>query len=295
MVTVLLRGGLGNQMFQYAAGLNLALKNDTKLILDTTYLNDRFPRRAFTIRNYDLDIFNINPSFTSLSKVSKKFPVPGFWLAADLAALKVGAMAGRGKFLTENNADDFFIDPTEDNLALWGFWHKEKYFIDNEYAVRDAFRFRWPLAGEAADLAVAIKSGNSIALHVRRGDYTLPKYAEVYGGTDLAYYFRAVTYLGKWVGNPKFFVFSDDIAWCRENIVIPFPTTYIDDSSSGPKSSFHLHLMSLCKHNVIANSTFSWWAAWLNENPGKIVIAPERWSKDERSRDGIVPAAWLTM
>jgi hypothetical protein len=276
MITVFLRGGLGNQMFEYAAGLNLALKSKTELVLDTVYLHDRFPRRDFTYRTYDLDVFDIAPKFTGLSRISSAVPIPGVWFGLDLAEIAVKKALGSGR-----------------NSVLWGFYQGEKYFAENKEAVRAAFRFRSPLAGEAAELAQKIRQGNSISLHVRRGDYTLPKYEKLYGMTDMSYYERAIAHMAEHVSSPHFFVFSNDVSWCREHMKLPFPTVYADDASRGPKDSFHMELMSLCKHHIIANSSFSWWGAWLNRHPDKIVIAPKRWHADGTPGDDIVPASWI--
>lgn len=268
MVKVILRGGLGNQMFQYAAGLDLALARKTQLVLDTTYLNDRFPRRQITYHRYDLDIFKIEPQFTLLSKVSRAVPVPGLWLGFDL----VGHLF---------------------DGSLWGFYQSEKYFKDHEEAVRTAFRFRHALEGEAKKLQEEIKNTNAVSIHVRRGDYTLPKYKKIYGATDAAYYEKAIEYVSTRVESPQFFIFSDDIDWCKKNIKAPVGSVYVTRSSEGPKASFHLQLMSLCKHNIIANSTFSWWGAWLNANPEKMIVAPRRWLMG--SREDIVPASWTQL
>jgi hypothetical protein len=131
---------------------------------------------------------------------------------------------------------------------------------------------------------------------VRRGDFAALKVVErLMGKTDLSYYDRAVHYIGERILKPEFFVFSDDIAWCRENLRLPFPATFAPPESAGPKDAFHLELMSLCKHHIIANSTFSWWGAWLNRNPQKIVIAPRRWYAGAATAGDIVPENWIKM
>ncbi len=284
MIKVILRGGLGNQMFEYAAGLNLALKNKTRLVLDAAYLNDRFPRPQFTYRSYDLDVFDIQPEFTALSKISSVVPIPGVWLGFDLLGLGFDILINAlGK------------DPSR--VALWGFYQGEKYFIENKEAVRAAFRFKYPLTGEAKTLAEKIQSCNSVSLHVRRGDYTLLKYAKHYGVTDLSYYDRAVRYIIERVPDAHLFVISDDPAWSAQNLrFAAIPTTYLDAASAGPKNAFHLELMSLCKHTIITNSSFSWWGAWLNRNPGKIIVAPKRWRAGcEGNENGIVPESWVRL
>ncbi len=305
--TVFLFGGLGNQMFQYALGLHLAKKNNAQLLLDTTFLNDRFPRKEFTYRVFDLDIFTLSsdeikenkPHFTALSKLSEKFPVPGLWLGLDIAFMKIREIFFGRKIIKEKNEHHF--DPevlrAQGNFLLWGYWQSEKYFADNADDVRRAFRFKRELAGEAAAVAEKIRNSNSVSLHVRRGDYVkFESVKKITGGTDLSYYSRAVAYMADHVSAPHFFIFSDDSAWCRENIKIPYSVTYLDDASAGPKAAFHLQLMSLCKHNIIANSTFSWWGAWLNAHPDKIVVAPEQWNTSPKGDQAdIIPEGWIRM
>lgn len=276
MVTVVLRGGLGNQMFEYAAGLSLSLDKGVPLVVDTTYLNDHFPRHQFTRRAYDLDIFTLTPAFTRLSTISSSIPIPGVWLGIDLLLLAANKMNGSPK-----------------DVRLWGFFQGERYFEKHRDAVRDSFRFRDPLEGAAAAIAETIKKENSVSIHVRRGDYLLPKYQSLYGATDISYYDRAIAYVADRVASPHFFIFSDDIAWCRGNLKPPGPTTYVDDASKGPKASFHLHLMSLCKHNIIANSSFSWWGAWLNQNSEKLVVGPRQWYVNEGESQDILLPEWI--
>lgn len=297
MVKVFLRGGLGNQMFQYALGLRLALKNKADLVLDTTFLNDRFPRKEITFRTYDLDVFTLTPRFTALSKISRAVPIPAVWLGGDLVLSELKNLIGISRFIKENK--DYVFDEkvlqAGGNVTLWGRWQSEKYFADIEKEVRDALRFRHPLTGEAARLADEIRGENSVSLHIRRGDYVAFKSMKaIMGETDISYYARAAEYIGARVPEPHFFVFSDDIAWGRENVTSPFKMTYVSDASRGPKDSHHLELMSLCKHNIITNSTFSWWGAWLNRNPEKIVIAPKRWHTGAiPGQDDIILATWV--
>jgi hypothetical protein len=277
-------------MFQYAAGLRLSLKTGVPLILDTTYLNDRFPRRNFTPRSYSLDVFQLEPKFTTLSKASRHLPIPGFWLALD-------AIGSVGRIVREKYSDSFdsAVLQASGRAQLVGHWQSEKYFADVEEDVRCAFRFRRPLIGTAAEVAARIDSADSVSLHVRRGDYVAFKNVKAIMGetTSSGYYDKAIAAIAGRIKNPTFFVFSDDIAWCKENIKIDFPVFYLDSESAGAKDENHLELMSRCKHNIIANSTFSWWGAWLNRNPEKIIIAPEQWYRDGRPSDAIIPESWI--
>jgi hypothetical protein len=281
-------------MFQYATGLAVAKKNNTDLVLDTVFLNDRFPRRNFTYRTYDLDIFTLEPKFTRLSKISTSMPIPGLWLGIDLGLIRLGATLGR-RVIKEKKESLF--DPgifyKQGDILLWGRWEDEKYFADIAIDIRSAFTFRDPFVGEAVTISDDIRSSNSVSVHVRRGDFAaLKNVMQLMGETDLSYYERATNYIASHVDKPKFFVFSDDIDWCKKNLALPFPTVYVPASAEGPKAAFHLRLMSLCKHDIIANSTFSWWSAWLNANPEKIVVAPKKWYANLISGD-IVPKQWI--
>jgi hypothetical protein len=303
MVTVLLRGGLGNQMFQYALGVTLAQANGTALRLDAVYLQDRLPRRKYIYRNFDLDIFTINdsPCLTILSQAAKRVPVPGFWLGIDFMGRGTRVLVGAEKVIREkSHAFDPRILEERGDLFLVGYWQSERYFADAEKELRRAFRFKHPLEGEAKEIGRQIRSSNSISLHIRRGDYVALKNVEQsMGPTNLSYYEKAACYMNEHSRRmgfeiPTFFVFSDNIEWCKPRLKLPFPTVYLDQASAGPKASHHLQLMSLCRNNIIANSTFSWWGAWLNANPKKIVIAPERWFANKANED-ILPQDWIRM
>ena len=285
-------------MFQYAVGFALARRNNVPLTLDTTFLNDRFPRRNFTYRTYDLDVFTIEPRFTALSKASWRVPIPGVWLGFDLIGITAQNFLGTQKLIKENRAQVFDrnILQIKGDFALWGFWQSPRYFEDaaEELRVRK-FRFRIPLEGRAKMLGEKISAENSVSIHVRRGDYLWSSNQSFYGGTNVAYYKRAVEYITEKTSSPHFYIFSDDQDWCRENMNFPYPTTFVDDEIAGSKSSFHLQLMSLCKNNIIANSTFSWWGAWLNHNSKKIVVAPKKWNADDRGNLDILPSEWVAL
>jgi hypothetical protein len=295
MVTVFMRGGLGNQMFQYALGLNLAKRNDVPLVLDTVHISDRFPRRNFTYRTFDLDIFTLTPRFTALSRAARAVPLPGVWLGIDLFVMNAGErLAGRRiLYEDERKGFDLRVLAAHGDIILYGRWESERYFSDVESDVRAAFQFRAPLAGKAAEVAAEIAKGESVALHVRRGDFiSSKKVGALMAPTGPRYYERAVARIAARVNRPHFFIFSDDIAWCKENIKLTHPATYLGNDTAGPKASNHLELMARCKHNIIANSTFSWWGAWLNKNEKKVVIAPQRWYAGATADADIVPAAW---
>ena len=290
-------------MFQYALGVTLAQANRTSVRLDAVYLRDRLPRRKYTYRDFDLDIFSMNdaPYLTNLSQAAQKIPIPGFWLGIDYVRMWTRVLAGAEKIVREKTrCFDSHILKERGNLYLVGYWQSAKYFANVGKELRKAFQFKHPLEGEAKEIGRQIRSSNSISLHIRRGDYAALKHvAHVVGETDLSYYEKAAAYMNERsrrteIEVPTFFVFSDDIEWCKGRLKLPFPTIFVSAASAGPKASHHLQLMSLCRHNIIANSTFSWWGAWLNTNPEKIVIAPKRWFANKTNED-MIPQGWIRM
>jgi hypothetical protein len=153
---------------------------------------------------------------------------------------------------------------------------------------------RDPVSKSKQEIINEIMDTNSVSLHVRRGDYLInPRAKQLLVVCDAEYYLKSVEIMSSKVERPHFYIFSDDIKWAKENIIMPFKTTFVGEN--GPRKSYEdLRLMSLCKHNIIANSSFSWWGAWLNENPNKIVIAPKQWFRSsEKDTKDLIPESWL--
>jgi hypothetical protein len=153
------------------------------------------------------------------------------------------------------------------------YFQSEKYFADCTENIRKEFQFKNKLQ---------IPDGNTVAIHIRRGDYV--KLADIHLVCTPAYYENAIDYVQSEIENPVFYVFSEDLEWVKQNISIPGNSVFVDYNHNLP-SSRDMQLMSLCKHQIISNSSYSWWAAWLNQNPGKIVVAPDRWFADGRYTD----------
>jgi len=146
-----------------------------------------------------------------------------------------------------------------------GYFQCEKYFADCAKEIRKEFQFKEKLQ---------IPEGNTVAIHIRRGDYI--KFADIHLVCTPIYYENAIAYVQSKVENPIFYVFSEDLEWVKQNINIPSNSVFVDYNPNLP-SSHDMQLMSLCKHQIISNSSYSWWAAWLNQNSGKIVVAPDKW------------------
>lgn len=289
MIVVKLIGGLGNQMFQYAAGRRLAALHNTALKIDLSQLEAN-PNGAYTKRHFELGIFNFHPEFAVEGDLTpfKRFSGSRVRrvLFRELPFLfKTAYIAESGKDYNPS----FEKYPT--NTYLDGFWQNEKYFLSIEAIIRSEFSFKSPLDGTNLAIEQKIKNANAVSLHVRRGDYVTNKNANSFHGIcSKEYYEKAVALLNKKEGGLELFVFSDDSAWCKENLRFDHATTYIDHNT-GSNSYIDMQLMSLCRHNVIANSSFSWWGAWLNNHSNKTIIAPKNWFVGQP--DSICPANWI--
>jgi len=283
MIIVKLQGGLGNQLFQYAAGRNLAIKNNTTLKLDIhSYQNN-------PDRSYGLDIFNIDEHFATDAEISNLNKA-----GLNKLVEKLKPFASKTTIIEDNH--DFNKDVLElsGNKYLIGYWQSEKYFKSIENLIRQEITLKDKLSENYSDMAIEIKSTNSISLHVRRGDYMAnPKFSKIFQILDLDYYKKAIDLITEQIADPSFYVYSDDLPWAKDNLPIPHPHVFVNPDKK-LKDGEELMLMSLCKHNIIANSSFSWWVAWLNQNPEKIVIAPKKWSNDNSTNTfDLLPNNWI--
>ena len=178
---------------------------------------------------------------------------------------------------------------------LMGNWQSEKYFKHAEDSIRSDFSFKTPLTGRNAEVATLIKNSVAVSMHVRRGDMAVnPTAFAVHGLCTLDYYRRAVEYVTARVVHPVFFIFSDDMSWVREHLHVEHPCHYIEHNK-GPESYNDMRLMSMCRHHIIANSSFSWWGAWLDPRGDKIVVAPDHWFAAGFDSSDIIPSTWTRM
>lgn len=295
MIIVKLMGGLGNQMFQYATGRRLAYIHRTELKLDHSFLESA--RDIVTPRNYELHHLNVQcgrANRADCTAVARHGLKGGRrWLMS----VKPFSMQMSRSCRTIPEKSSRF-DPTilnlPDNVYLEGYWQSERYFSDIAGILRDEFCIRTPLSGENQQIADAINGCCAVSLHIRRGDYVSDQQTAAYHGVcGLAYYAMGVKMVAEQVGTPHFFVFSDDISWAREHLKIDYPVTFIGHNPV-EKGYEDMRLMSLCRHHIIANSSFSWWGAWLGKNTEKIVIAPSHWFKDPAiDTHDLIPPSWL--
>lgn len=294
MIVARLTGGLGNQLFQYAAGQRLAQVRSAELKLDLTGLGNPDYR---TVRHYELAPFNVMQSFATEEDIAKLTrPYSGLLPRLFHRITRKGERRPMSYIKEPHYHFDPRILDLPDGVYLDGYWQSERYFADIAGLIRKEATVREPLVGRNADLAREIADCQAVSLHVRRGDYVKDEITHrVHGVCGLDYYARAVTYIANRVNVPVFFIFSDDPAWARENIKLHHPMQIVDHN--GPDHGYEdMRLMSLCRHHIIANSSFSWWGAWLNPLPDKIVVAPERWfnNYDADTRD-LCPAGWVRL
>lgn len=258
MIIVNIIGGLGNQMFQYATGLSLAMSKNTSLKLDTSGFD------KYDLHNYSLDNFAI-----SSVKATK--------LEIFLLKLRKIILLKDSEFIESkfNFNEDLFDQ--ENPVYLRGYWQSEKYFKSIRDKLVIEFLPKNPISSYSQGILEKIRSSNcSISLHVRRGDYLLTQNQKIHGVCSLKYYESAITFMEKSFEHPTFFVFSDDIEWAKNNLIFNSSVVWVDGNDSS-RNFEDIYLMSCCMHNVIANSSFSWWGAWLNSNANKKVIAPKAW------------------
>ncbi len=265
MIRVVIKGGLGNQMFQYVYGKVLARKYSHPLQLDISFYDKESAYRHYTLNKLGIEenLISEKPKKIKISLWKRLLPLNLFLLRLGLKPLTT--------------------------VYLDGYWQSENYFDRQDSFVRSLFKFPDP----PASLKEQVLGTDSVAVHVRRGDYVNIPRRHI---CHLDYFLRGMKKIQRAVPAAKFFIFSDDIAWCQDTILTEFPDAVL---VKGCNSDFEeLHLMSLCKHIVISNSSFSWWGAWLQEKPGKQVISPDRWVDEEKLnyefmvKDKIIPERW---
>lgn len=288
MIVVYLKGGLGNQMFQYAVGRQLAHTHNTELKMDISAYNYDGPLE------YALGPFNVNTTFATEDEIARLKEVKASGFEKFVHGLLHKSEMRSESFVRFNKAHfnpDILRQPN--NVYIEGYYNSEKYFIQIEQVIRDEFSFKEPPDGKNKEVADMIAECNAVSLHIRRGDYVADSTKHTsHGFCGLEYYSRSIEMLLEKVDEPTFFVFSDSADWCRENLKIDQKVVYVDHNDMDTCHE-DMRLMSLCRHNIIANSTFSWWGAWLNDNPEKIVFTPKNWFvRPDKDCSDIVPSGW---
>ena len=284
MIVSRLIGGLGNQMFQYAAGRALSLRRGVPFAIDSRAFSD-YKTHAFGMQCFSAEfneapprLLPLPPAEGRLQRLLRRFmPTP----------LNV--------YTEKTFTFDAALLSLPDGVYLDGYWQTENYFADFAVAIRSDFTVRHAPSTANQAWLERIAQTHSVSLHIRRGDYVSnAAAAAVHGTCDLGYYERAVAYLRQATGvDPVLFVFSDDPDWVAANLVLPYQIHLIRDNDASTNYE-DLRLMTACRHHIVANSSFSWWGAWLDGRPDSITIAPARWfAGDTPDARDLVPQRWV--
>lgn len=297
-LTVYCQGGLGNQLFQFITGYVLAKKNKINLRINIESFNsydrefelDKFPEirklNIPKIKNFNF-FFKIYlylyHKFYKILKISRIYKFINYFFFLDKQEFE------KSPFIFNQ---DLLKKKIIKNLSIIGFFQSEKYFVRYKKIVLKLFKFPKIKNKLVHNHLNLIKNMNSVAIHIRRGDYfNNPKVRNVHGILGQDYYKKSISYVKKRVKNPFYFIFSDDVELVKKTFLFFNKKNYIFIDT---KSSINdLHLMSNCKHFIIANSTFSWWGAWLSKNKDKIICAPKNWVRAKISTPDIIPESWI--
>jgi hypothetical protein len=284
-IIVNLMGGLGNQMSQYAFG---------KMIEFTTAIPVKFDMRYFSFKTreheYELDKLSIPhiERATFFDTIKHRSPIPN-QLNYTRAYVCEKTLAYDPNIITKLQE----LQDTKESAYFDGYWHNERYFEPVKNILRNEFIPKSEMPDENKEIAIQINIKNSVALHVRRGNYiTNPNASNFIGALDISYYKNAIEYMDEHVQNPYYFVFSNDPVWAHDNLNLGDRATFITNNANAPQED--ISLMSLCDHFIIANSSFSWWGAWLSHRSDKIVLTPDPWFRNEKANSEFeIPKRWL--
>lgn len=322
MIIVQLQGGTGNQLFQYALGYKLAKLCHTSLGIDTTRYANAKVLTTYTDQNSQISsnakksLLKDSKAFEYIRKLKKWFFSPynkkyygtetirtyrlfnfsPTYLPLSFMQLVKLKLSKKLNLIEFPDADAYIFDPkildTPDNTYVVGFWQSHKYFEDIADEIKKEFTVSAPPTEENERLLEQIQNTNSVVIHIRRGDYLKPVHSAHHGLATKEYYNQAIKYIKERVENPHFFLFSDEPDWAKENIKTDAPTEVSYNTLDMEYED--IRLMYSAKHFIIANSSFSWWGAWLSKNKDKIVIAPKQWlANTEIDTKDAIPEEWI--
>lgn len=290
MIYVKISGGLGNQMFQFAAAFAKAKSCDTKISIDLSEINKKDGKVDFTYRDFELEsIFNISNYFITKKKTN--------FIVGNSFRDKMIRKFVKSNFLIEKNLryDNKIIDLSK-NSYIEGYFQSELYFKEYESEIRNQFTFKAKKNSNTLKIVEDIKDSKSLAIHIRRGDYISNKSINnIHGTCSLEYYLKALKQFD--LDNLKIYFFSDDIDWVKSNFLfLDQKKCNFIDWNTHKESWQDMYIMSKCDNFIIANSSFSWWGAWLSANKDKTIIAPKKWFNDklknEQTKD-LIPTSWI--
>jgi hypothetical protein len=292
LIIIRLNGGLGNQLFQYSAAYALAFQNKDHLKIDISgYLS--FSEKKNTYRNFDLANFLISAEVARPDEIAKiKNPL--------------GVLSKIYRLIRQKLFKAYYVDwhpevvKKTGDIYLDGYFQSEKYFLNCFDKLRSELTLKSDLFQEIELAARDIQAKpNSVSLHIRRGDYVEnPKASRYHLVCDIAYYKRAIAAMQEKIPKIHLYIFSDDPDWVKNHLPLSTPATFISNGKGAAntlKPAQELVLMSKCHHHILSNSSFSWWGAYLNSAPNKIVLAPSVWSKGPIPQPNILPTGWISI
>lgn len=305
MIIARIRGRLGNQLFQYAMARSLAWERETELRLDLTHFlfegyECRLPAFKTDFRLASLSDIGCPVLTSHLVRAAGRMSADGAMERLDAKATRSVPRFSKRAYIRERTRFIGYDERAADSILtsggdiyLDGFWQSQKWFEKSRDRILDELGLAAEPPKEMMNWIEKMHMEGSVALHVRRGDYARPGTGEIYGVCDERYYRAAEKAILERVRSPHFFVFSDDLAWAKDNLKLHSPFTLVETQEL---QDYHeLLLMSSCQHNIISNSTFGWWGAYLNRDPSKVVIAPERWTApgSGMEENAVLPANWV--
>jgi len=284
-------GGLGNQMFQYAFAYSLAQEKKSVVKLDISSFE------TYGLREYGLDLFKVSLEIATAEECNLLRYKQENLLQKKIRKLRKTSTPFANSYYREPHFNfGEKIYERRNNSYFEGYWQSEKYFLKFREVLLQEFSLRNELHSQSKEYQKKILSTESVSLHIRRGDYVSNAHTNsVHGVCHLEYYTKALSEIHKKVQQPHFFIFSDDLLWAKDNLTFTEKITFIDLNADIPDHD-EMILMSMCKHNVIANSSFSWWGAWLNQNSEKFVTAPKKWFTDTSiNTNDLIPPSWIRL
>ena len=280
-IQITLMGGLGNQLFQYAMGQRLAADRGVDLVLDARKVLAKGAHTGLAI-----DAFNIRAHLVDNSK-GDSFPA---WQWKLSRALRHYVRPMLGYYHETEFGYDAEAEHQPTGICYSGFWQSHKY-IEPTPSLLAELSLKQPFTRQQLDIIAQMSATNSVAIHVRRGDYlSNAKALAKHGMCSLGYYQNAIAKIQETISDPTYFVFSDDPQWVRDNLNIG-SAEFVSDCGFAPE--IDLVLISKCQHQIIANSSFSWWGAYLNANPNKMVVVPTPWFDADIADGDMSPPQWL--
>lgn len=290
MPTLKLQWWMGNQMFGYALAYSLSQKYGEPIILDPYFLENRFIWANWTFRYFELEVFGIKKDYTLPSVVTSR------WLHPEAIAL-LKRIAIWKKYIKEQWGK--LIEDFPQEAYLDGWFQSYRYFAEYSEDIQRIFTVQTIVSDQNREMLDTIASAkkNAVSIHVRRGDYvTLDTANKWHGVCSIGYYETAIQSMIEKIWNPVFFIFSDDITWCKENIHFPDGIQFHFVDYNWKAWHEDLRLMYSCSHHILANSSFSWWWAYLGWNPDKMIIAPKKWlHTDTFNTQNLIPPSWVLL